>query len=297
MKWLKKNRNIFVFLPLLVPTMASGQDSVEKTPTLSLKYFSSDQNIPYILVQSRYKVGRKFEPVKGVTVLFYLDSVAPSTKITDKATTNEFGEAIAALPPALKNTWDASDKHKFIAEAFGNNEFDGLEADIEINKAKLSLDTSSADGVKTVSVTVTQLENGKWEPVKAVELRIGIQRMESILKIGEEDTYTTDSAGKVNTEFKINNLPGDKKGNLVLVASVEDNDQLGNLKVEKTVPWGVAENPVNNFNERSLFATRGKSPAWLLFMAYGIIGIVWGTLIYLIFQIFKIRKLGTETSS
>jgi hypothetical protein len=82
-----------------------------------------------------------------------------------------------------------------------------------------------------------------------------------------------------------------------LLASVEDNDQLGNLKTEKIVPWGAATNPVNTFNERSLFATRDKTPVWLLLMAFGIIGIVWGTLIYLIIQIFKIRKLGNQVSS
>jgi hypothetical protein len=297
MKRLKTNKKLIVFLSMLLPAMAFSQDSVEKTPTLNLKYFSSEQNVPYVLVESRLKVGRKFEPVKGVSVKFYLDSATSSMMMTDKAVTDESGEAIAALPPALKNAWEASDKHKFIAEASGNKDFDGMEADVEINKARLTLDTSSADGTKTVSVTVTQLEKGKWIPVKGVDLKIGIQRMESVLKIGDDDTYTTDSAGEVKADFKRDSLPGDSKGNLVLVANVEDNDQFGNLTVAKTVPWGVAMNPVNTFDERSLFATRNKTPVWLLFMAYGIIGIVWGTLIYLIVQIFKIRKLGNQVSS
>lgn len=297
MKRLKTNRKLVVFLSLLVPAMAFGQDSVEKTPTLNLKYFSSEQNVPYVLVESRLKIGRKFEPVKGIAVKFYLDSTTSSMMMTDKAITDESGEAIAVLPPVLKNAWEASDKHKFIAEASGNKDFDGMEADVKINKARLSLDTSSADGTKTVSVAVTQLEKGKWVPAKNVDVKIGIQRMESVLKIGDDDTYTTDSTGEVKADFKRDSLPGDSKGNLVLVASVEDNDQFGNLKVEKTVPWGAAMNPINTFNERSLFATRNKTPIWLLFMAYGIIGIVWGTLLYIVIQIFKIRKLGRQASS
>lgn len=280
-----------------MPAVASSQDSVEKTPNLNLKYFSSEKNIPYVMVQSRWKIGRKFEPAKGIVVKFYLDSVASAMLMADKVITDEYGEAIAALPPELKNAWDVSDKHKFIAEASGNKEFDGVEADVEISKARLTLDTSAADGTKTVSVTVTQLENGKWVPAKDVELKIGVQRMESSLKIGDDDTYTTDSSGVVNAEFKRDSLPGDSKGNLVLVATVEDNDQFGNLKAERTVPWGAAMNPVNTFGERSLFGTRDKTPVWLLFMAYGIIGIVWGTLVYLIIQVFKIRKLGRQVSS
>lgn len=297
MKWLKQNRNLLVFLSLLVPAMAFSQDPVEKTPALNLKYFSSEQNVPYVLVQSRWKIGRKFEPVKGITVKFYLDSVASSKIMADKILTNEYGEAIAALPPSLKNDWYATSKHKFIAEASGNKEFDGLEAEVEISKAKLSLDTSTIDEVKNVTVSVEQSENGKWIPVKGAEVKIGIQRLDGNLKIGDEDTYTTDSAGEVIAAFKRDSLPGDSKGNLVLIATIEDNDQLGNLKMEKTVPWGTAINPTDNFNQRSLFATRDKTPVWLLIMAYGIIGIVWGTLIYLIIQIFKIRKLGNQVSS
>jgi hypothetical protein len=297
MKRLKINRKLLVFLSLLMPAMVFGQDSVEKTPSLNLRYFSSEKDIPYVLVQSRLKVGRKFEPVKGVAVKFYLDSVAPATLMADKAITDESGEAIAVVPTSLKNIWDASDKHKFIAETSGNKDFDGMETDVEITKAKLSMDTSTEDGTKTVLVSVTQLEKGKWVPVKGVDLKIGVQRMESTLKIGDDDTYTTDSTGAVKAEYKIDSLAGDSKGNLVLLASVEDNDQLGNLKTEKIVPWGAATNPVNTFNERSLFATRDKTPVWLLLMAFGIIGIVWGTLIYLIIQIFKIRKLGNQVSS
>lgn len=277
--------------------MVFCQDSVEKTPTLTLKYFSSEQNVPYVLVQSRLKVGRKFEPVNGIAVKIFLDSVGPGTLMTDKAVTNKYGEAIAAIPPVLKNAWEATTKHKFIAEASGNKDFDGTEAEIEISKAKLFIDTSTADGTKTISVAVKQQEKGNWIPVKDVELKIGVQRMESVLKVGEEDTYTTDSSGEVKTEFKRDSLPGDSKGNLVLVANVEDNDNFGNLKAEIIVPWGASTNPINTFNERSLFGTRDKTPVWLLLMAYGIIGIVWGTLVYLVALIFKIRKLGKQVSS
>jgi hypothetical protein len=64
-----------------------------------------------------------------------------------------------------------------------------------------------------------------------------ISRQASILSAGDEETYTTDSTGTVSAEFKKDSLPGDKQGNIVLAAKVEDNDQYGNLLVEKTVRW------------------------------------------------------------
>jgi len=84
---------------------------------------------------------------------------------------------------------------------------------------------------------------------------------------------------------------------MVLVAKVEDNDQYGNLLVQKTVPWGVALKTNNGFfNQRTLWTTRFRAPLWLLFMAYSITIGVWGTIIYLVLQIFRIKKIGTAAS-
>ncbi len=292
MKLLKLNSIFLVVLALLLSSAAISQDSVAKTPVLNLRYFSSENKIPYLLVQARWKAGKKYQPAKGITVKLYLDSTSDAFALNEKVVTGESGEAIAILPPALQTKWDASPKHKFMAEATGNKEFDGMSADVEITKAKLEIDTSTDADTKTVSTTVTALQNGKWVPVKGVEMKIGIKRLGGNLKIGDDDTYTTDSTGKISAQFKRVSLPGDEKGNLVLVAQVEDNDQFGNLTVEKTVPWGAKLKIVNTFNQRSLFATRNKTPGWLLFMAYLIIGIVWGTLLYLVSRLVKIKKLG-----
>jgi hypothetical protein len=94
------------------------------------------------------------------------------------------------------------------------------------------------------------------------------------------------------------NMPGDIKGNFTLVAQVEDNDLFGNLLAEKSVPWGTALQADSNFfNQRTLWSTRSHAPLWLLFMAYGIIIGVWSTMIYLIFQIVKIKKIGLSEAA
>ncbi|HYM93629.1 MAG TPA: hypothetical protein VET23_05775 [Chitinophagaceae bacterium] len=296
MKRLKLNRNLLVIPVLIISNAAASQDSVSKTPVLNLSYFSSDNKIPYLLVQSKWKISKKFEPAQGIAVKLYLDSVSSTLALNDKVNTGESGEAIVLIPPSLQTAWEAAAKHKFIAEATGNKDFDGISSEVEITKAKIEIDTSTDGGTKNITAIVTELQNGKWLPAKGVEMKIGVKRLQSDLKVGDDESYTTDSTGSVKAEFKRDSLPGDDKGNILLVAKVEDNDQYGNLSVKKTVPWGVVIKHKNTFNERSLFATRNKTPIWLLFMAYLIIGIVWGTLIYLIIQLFKIKKLGKEIS-
>ena len=93
-------------------------------------------------------------------------------------------------------------------------------------------------------------------------------------------------------KIKRDSLLGDSHGNLILVAKTENNETYGNIYAEKNVNWGVAPKIENILDKRSLWATRFKTPFWLLGLAYSIIGAVWGTLIYLIFQLIKIRKLG-----
>jgi hypothetical protein len=96
----------------------------------------------------------------------------------------------------------------------------------------------------------------------------------------------------VTAEFKREALASGPKGELTLAAVVEENDALGSLSVEKTIPWGKYVAPVDNFDKRTLFATRQKSPVWLLFMAYSIIIAVWGVIIYLVRGVFRIKKIG-----
>ena len=138
-----------------------------------------------------------------------------------------------------------------------------------------------------------KLEHNEWMPAADVELKVGIQRFGGLIPAGDEETYTTDSTGKVTAEFKREGLPGDEHGTIILAAKVEDNDQFGNLLIQKKAAWGVARKIDHNFfDQRTLWSTRFKTPYWLLFIAYSIIIGVWGTLIYLIRQVVKIIKLG-----
>ena len=136
------------------------------------------------------------------------------------------------------------------------------------------------------------MKDTSWIPVKGVELKIAVRRLDADLSVNETASFTTDSTGQASADFKRDSIPGDIKGNIVLVAKIEDNDQYGNLLIEKSVPWGSKFAAVNNFDRRTLFATRDKTPIWLLFMAYSIVITVWGILISLVISIFKIKKLG-----
>ncbi len=268
-----------------------AQDSTASKLNISLRYFMFNNSIPYVLANTKTKVEGKFQPVKNMGLEIYLDSIAAGNLI-GKISTNKKGDAQAIIPGSLKQQWDAGPSHQFLAVSVENKQFAETIGDIEITKAKLTVDTTIADSIKTITVKVFELKDNEWIPVKDVEIKIGIRRLDgSSLPVGKEATYTTDSTGQVTAEFTRANLPAEK-GILTLVVNVEDNDKYGNLVLEEHLPWGVNIQQTNDLGKRTLWSTRFKTPIWLLFMAYSIMAAVWGVLIYLIIQFIKIRKLG-----
>jgi hypothetical protein len=275
-------------------TNVVAQDSSVAEPSVNLRYFVNNNSTQYLLVQSRSKIGKKFKPLPRQVVQLYLDSNNAAYLIT-KTYTDEDGLAKVIIPPSLKDQWNSSAQHQFIGVLEASSKEDERTTSLDITKAKMEIDTSTTDSVHTINVNVKFFQNNDWVPAKEVEMKVGINRSGSILSAGDEETYTTDSSGTLSVELKKNNLPGDQQGNLVLNAKVEDNDKYGNLLVEKIVPWGVPVKYDNKFfDQRTLWSTRYRTPLWLLFMAYGIMIAVWGTLIYLVVQIIRIKKLGTS---
>ena len=135
-------------------------------------------------------------------------------------------------------------------------------------------------------------KGNEWMAVKEIEMKLSIKRLQGNLTVGEAETFTSDSTGTASAAFIKDSMPGDAKGNIILVARVEDNDSYGNLVVEKSVPWGKVAKAETNFWHRTLWSTGNRAPVWLLVIAFAIIIGVWGTLIYLVWQLVKIKKMG-----
>jgi ribosomal protein L7Ae-like RNA K-turn-binding protein len=284
-----------LFMLLLLLTISTGKTYAQETETpptlLSLKYFLPENKVPYINVITKKKIGRKFEPVPGVTINVYLTAAAPGN-LLGKVITASNGEGRIAFPPALKASWDSLDAFTILAESVPTGKEELLSAELPIKKAILIVDTINVDGVRNVTGLLKEKKGTEYVTVGDIEMKLRIKRLLGNLTVGEAETYTSDSSGVASAEFKKDSMPGDEKGNIILVARVEDNDIYGNLVVEKSVPWGKPAIAEVNFWHRTLWSTGNRAPIWLLAIAFSIILGVWGTIFYLVKQVFKIRKMG-----
>ena len=294
MRSLNRNIAFLASFAFFFSTLAVfAQDSTKNSLNIALSFYNENNKIPYLGVKVKSKIDGKFRQISGIPLALYLDTDS-TTNLIGKVVTDENGQAATSIPPTLKSQWGYFTKHDFIAVFDGDKKYEAAKSTVSIIRAKISIDTSSD---KKVIATVYELQDTNWVPVKGVDVGIAIRRMDAYLNINETATFSTDSTGQASADFKRDSIPGDLKGNIVLIAKVDDNDKYGNLTAEKTVPWGSKFVSENNFDKRTLFATRNKAPIWLLILAYSIAFSVWGTLVILIVNLIKIRKLGIQAGS
>ena len=283
---------LLVLIILLVPNVLMAQAVEKNTLSLNLKYFNDNNITHHLLVQAKSKIDGKFQTIPNIPVQFYIGTETDKTNLLGNGVTNERGEAIIEIPATAKEAWLKSPNQNFVVVSSATKKFDEGKGDLAITKAKLKIDT--AEG-KMITAKIVALVDTVWKPIAAVDVVVGVKRLGGILNANETQTYPTDSAtGGVIAEFKRDSIPGDLKGNIVIIATVVDNDKYGNLSSEMIVPWGKKSVYMTNFDHRTLFARRGYSPLWLELLAYTIVVAVWSIIFYLLVQIKNIKKLGVE---
>ena len=274
-----------------MPHFLMAQAVEKNTLVLGVKYYNDNNAAQHLVVSAKSKIDGKFQKIANIAVKVFITNDSNKNNFIGAGITSERGEFILFIPPSAKTEWVKSPTQNFIAISAANKLYEEARAETTITKAKIQIDT--ADG-KIVNAKLFIKVDTSWQPMAGVEMLLAVKRLDGNLNISETATYTSDSAGAISGEFKRDSLPGDQKGNLVLVANIIDNDVYGNIEAETTVPWGKPLVYTTNYNHRSLFARRGHSPIWLELLAYGIIVLVWAVIIYLGFQIRNIIKLGLD---
>jgi len=280
---------LFFILLVVLPDLLLAQTVEKNTLILGIKYFNDNNTTQHLVIEAKSKINGRFQKIDNIPIKVFITNDSNNNNLIANGVTSERGELMVLIPPSAKLEWLKSNKQNFVALSKKTKLFDATYGALAITKAKVKIDT--LDG-KMVKATLRALLDTVWTPMAGVELVLAVKRLGGNLNINETLTYATDSSGSIIAEFKRDSLPGDQKGNLVLIANVIDNDTYGNLSSETKVPWGTKLTYATNYNHRSLFARRGHSPFWLEFLAYGIIIAVWTVIVYLIFQIREIKKLG-----
>ncbi|MEO6255110.1 MAG: hypothetical protein ABIO79_17510 [Ferruginibacter sp.] len=181
-------------------------------------------------------------------------------------------------------TTDKEGKLHFKAVFAGNKSMDPADAELTIKRARLEITPVKGDSLLTTNVKLVDVGTGKEIPVKDIVLGIFVQRSFFPLKIGEG---TTGENGEASVEIS-NNLPGDAKGMITLLAKLDESELYGNLEASTTAKWGIPVSDILQEAPRSLWSAH--PPVWMMVTFAVLMIIVWGHYIVIVYELFRLRK-------
>jgi hypothetical protein len=249
-----------------------------------------------VKVQVSRKENKKTILVNDVRSPFhlYLNDVkaydpSDGTGLIGKLNLNYEGEGIFVFPSDFNKLTAGLHQYTFIVKMNSDPKYDDAEERITIADAKIRIEYSGEDSVKSATAILTAWKDSAFIPVPEKELKLCIKRTFNFLLFGEAGVLT-DSTGQVSGYLPLD-LPGNTDGTITIFGRLEDDETYGTVEGGKSVPWAVLpkKNPVRG---RTLWSSGDNAPLVLVISSVTIIAIIWGTIFYLIYLLFKIKKIG-----
>lgn len=180
---------------------------------------------------------------------------------------------------------DKEGKLSFKAVFAGNKQMDPVEESVSFRRARLEIIPVEVDSAFSVTLKLVDIGTGTEKPAPEVVLGIYVHRLFNPLKVGEA---TTDENGECTVEIP-NTLPGDAKGNIELLAKLDENELYGNMETGSLQKWGT---PVSNkLGEQPRALWSLHPPLWMLLTFIILMTTVWGHYVYIVYQLFRLRKV------
>ena len=271
-----------MLIMFLLPAKLFGQEPSMLSPTVEFKAVQKSDN------SIDLKAGLKAK-VKNWPVNLYKMKVTFFQVVNDEdqelgfAITDNSGKAVFNVKgDSLKTNTDGKVQFKMVFA--GNKMMESAEEVIAFKRARLEITPVKEDSLLTVQVKLVEVGTGAEIPIPEAAVGIFVKRLFLPLKVGEG---TTDENGEASVEFPAN-LPGDAKGNLTLIAKLDENETYGNLEASVVQQWGTSVSNKIEDQPRALWSS--NPPMWMLITFIILMVAVWGHYIVIIYELFRLRK-------
>jgi len=291
---LKRFLGASLWLLLLLPFNLTAQtDSTAKQPAAEEESSLISPSISFIGVQKadntielKAALKAKIKSVSYKLPLLKLTFIQVTDTVEKELgfiITDQLGKASYTVKPDAIAADKEGSVHYKVSFA-GNKQMESASEEITMKRAKLVITPVKDDSLLTVNVKLIDLATGEEKPVPETLVGVFVKRQFNPMKLGEG---TTDESGEAAIEIP-NNLPGDTKGNLTLLAKVDENEVYGNLEASSVQKWGIPVSDKVVSEQRSLFSS--NPPIWMLVTFIILMTIVWGHYLVIIYELFRLRK-------
>jgi hypothetical protein len=279
--------NILIFSIWTAISMTSplfGQDSKNKV-RLSVSYTGIMPNESFLTITGRYRGEEGFEPASSLEYEISKILGEDSLVIVGRTKSDAAGQAIFKLAGLSPRDADSTGVYQYRVSSLEHPDYQEVERSIAFKKARLEASVDSEEDVNSLSARLVDTSTG--EPITELPLKVQVERLFRPMRIGEE-FYMTDEDGAISVAVPPG-IPG-LDGNLTLEVVLSDNDDYGTVKALIEAPIGTPVEDQSTFDERTMWSPPSKTPLFLLIFPNLIIIGIWGTILYLILNLYKIYR-------
>jgi len=268
---------------------AYGQED-KTSARLSVEHVKIMNENSSLNIKAIFKGEEGYEPCENLNFIIYKineaeeiseeDSEAVSEEKIGEVKTNQEGKASFVIPSQFVTPLSTYSIRIENSDTYKDNE-----EDVTVIDANLEASVEEIDSIYHIKARFVSVEN---EPLAEQTLKVGLKRLFGSLSIGEDDSYETDEDGAILVPIE-DGLTG-VDGKLTFQVTLKGNDDYGTIIAFVKSDIGVPVEDQSTFGERTMWSPPTKTPIYLLLIANIILIGIWGVLLLLVINLFKIYK-------
>ena len=277
--------NIFlVFLSVLIGTSTLAQTAKKNSTRLKIEYVKITNGEVVFNAKASSRVKRKNINLSNISLTFF-NEVNDESLILGTITTDSNGQGKLALDNINSIQPDSTHIYTIKVAFKGNDSFKKASKSISFRNANINAKLITKDSVNYITATLKDVSSDSL--ISNTPLTIQLQRLFRPLFIGEEFNVT-DEDGTILVSIE-EGLPG-VNGNLTFEVILSESDEYGTVKAIVNAPIGKPIVDESTFDQRTMWSPRNKTPLFLLIFPNILIFGIWGLIIYLFINLFRISK-------
>ncbi len=268
---------------MLLGTASFGQTAKKNTVRLKTKYIKIMNGEVRFEIKATSRINRKNVNVSNIDIRVFNEFDGESI-LLGKTTTDIKGASTFVVSNINKIQPDSTNIYNIKTSFKGNDAFKKASKSISFKNADIKAKLITKDSVNYITATLVDKSTDSIMENEA--LSVQLQRLFQPFQI--EEFNITDENGTIIVPIE-DDIPG-LDGNLTFEIILSEHDEFGTVKALIIAPIGTPIVDESTFDQRKMWSPRNKTPIFLLIFPNLLIFGMWGLIIYLITNLFKITK-------
>ena len=278
---------LYVFSVFILNTFSNSlyaQKVKQHKLRINVQYVKIMDGEVYFDIKASSKIKKKNIKVSNIELTLYNELEDDKIKL-GKTTTNMNGESRFILKNFNEIRPDSSNTYNILVSFKGNDSYKKAKKRISFKDAIIDAKIITKDSINYI--TATLFDSKAKSPIVDESLTVQVQRLFNPLRIGKEFN-NTDDEGSILVPIE-EGIPG-VDGNLALEVVLNESDDYGTVKAIVKAPIGKVIIDESTFDQRTMWSPRNKTPIFLLIFPNLLIFGIWGIIVYLFINLFKLSK-------